>query len=131
MSPQGSSAGAAPLEIVDAIRRGDCRMVWNDATRRENEAVLRRIPLLDWEEFSILFIPEGEFSGVTAPGLFSRIEDPDDRKFAALAFATDAIVISSDAHLLSCRDELPITVLTAREFLDMTAQVPPPISTTT
>jgi uncharacterized protein len=127
----GFKRGSGAARIVDAIRRGDCRMVWNDSTRRENEAVLRRIPPLDWEEFSVLFAPEGEFSGVTAAGLFGRIEDPEDRKFAALAFATGAIVISSDAHLLSCRDELPITVLTAREFLDMAAQVPPPISTTT
>jgi len=95
-------------------------MVWNDATRRENEAVLRRIPPLDWEEFSVLFDPGGEFKGDTAPNLFNRIEDPEDRKFAALAAATGAIVISSDSHLLSCREELPITVLTAREFLAMT-----------
>ena len=113
-------------------------MVWNDATRRENEAVLRRIPPLDWQEFSVLFDPEGEFTGTTTPDLFDRIEDPEDRKFAALALATGAIVISSDAHLLSCRDELPVTVLTAREFLEITehmtgmaTQVPPPISTTT
>jgi predicted nucleic acid-binding protein len=134
----GFKRGSGAARIVDAIRRGDCRMVWNDATRRENEAVLRRIPPLDWEEFSVLFVPEGEFTGLTAPDLFGRIEDPEDRKFAALALATGAIVISSDAHLLSCRDELPVTVLTAREFLDMTghmtgmaAQMPPPISITT
>jgi uncharacterized protein len=134
----GFKRGSGAARIVNAVRRGDCRMVWNDATRRENEAVLRRIPPLDWEEFSVLFAPEGEFTGVTAPDLFDRVEDPEDRKFAALALATGAIVISSDAHLLSCRDELPVTVLTAREFLDMTghmtgmaAQVPPPISITT
>ena len=116
----GFKRGSAAALIIDAIRRDDWRMVWNDDTRRENEAVLRRIPPLDWEEFSVLFAPEGEFTGVTAPGLFDRIEDPEDRKFAALAAATGAIVISSDAHLLSHRDELPITVLTAREFLAMT-----------
>jgi predicted nucleic acid-binding protein len=118
----GFKRGSGAARIVDAIRRGDCRMVWNDATRRENEAVLRRIPPLDWEEFSVLFDPEGEFKGFTAPDLFGRIEDPEDRKFAALAAATGAIVISSDSHLLSCRDELPITVLTAREFLAMTSK---------
>jgi predicted nucleic acid-binding protein len=116
----GFKRGSGAARIVDAIRRGDCRMVWNDATRRENEAVLRRIPRLDWEEFSVLFVPEGEFSGVTALDLFSRVEHAEDRKFAALALATDAILISSDDHLLSCRDELPITVLTVREFLDRT-----------
>jgi predicted nucleic acid-binding protein len=118
----GFKRGSAAALIIDAIRRDDWRMVWNNATRREYEAVLRRIPPLDWEEFSVLFDPEGEFKGFTAPDLFGRIEDPEDRKFAALAAATGAIVISSDSHLLSCRDELPITVLTAREFLAMTSK---------
>jgi uncharacterized protein len=129
---------SAAARIVAAVRRGDCRLVWNDATRRENEAVLRRIPPLDWNEFSSLFDPAGEFQGDTGPDRFGQIEDPEDRKFAALAAAAGAIVISADAHLLSCRDELPIAVLTAREFLTMTgdmtgmaAQAPPPESTTT
>jgi len=116
----GFKRGSSAAQIVGAIRRGDFRLVWNQATRRENEAILRRIPHLDWEEFSDLFDPGGEYAGTTALHRFDRIEDPEDRKFAALAAATGAIVISSDAHLLSHRDELPITVLTAREFLAMT-----------
>jgi predicted nucleic acid-binding protein len=138
----GFRRSGAAARIVAAIRRGDCRLVWNDATRRENEAVLRRIPPLDWNEFSGLFGPAGKFQGDTGPDLgpdlFGQIEDPEDRKFAALAAATGATVISADAHLLSCRNELPIAVLTAREFLTMTgdmpgmaAQVPPLESTTT
>jgi predicted nucleic acid-binding protein len=129
----GFKRGSSAAQIVDAIRRGTCRMVWNDATRRENEAVLRRIPPLDWGEFSVLFDPEEEYTGDIAPEFFERVEDPEDRKFAALAAATGAIVITSDAHLLSCRDELPITVLTAREFLNMTGtadRTPPPGTTT-
>jgi uncharacterized protein len=134
----GFRRSGAAARIAAAIRRGDCRLVWNDATRRENEAVLRRIPPLDWNEFSSLFGPAGKFQGDTGPDRFGQIEDPEDRKFAALAAATGATVISADAHLLSCRDELPIAVLTAREFLSMTgdmpgiaAQVPPLESTTT
>lgn len=119
----GFRRSGAAARIVAAIRRGDCRLVWNDATRRENEAVLRRIPPLDWNEFSGLFGSYGEFKGVTDPDLFGRIEDHEDRKFAALAAATGAIVVSADAHLLSCRDELPIAVLTAREFLSMTGNM--------
>jgi len=137
VAPGFRRSGAA-ARIVAAVHRGDCRLIWNEATRRENEAVLRRIPPLDWNEFSCLFGPAGEFRGATEPELFGQIEDPEDRKFAALAAATGAIVISADAHLLSCRDELPIAVLTTREFLSMTenmtgmaAQVPPPESTTT
>jgi predicted nucleic acid-binding protein/tellurite resistance protein len=120
----GFRRSGAAARIVAAIRRGDCRLVWNDATRRENEAVLRRIPPLDWNEFSSLFGPGGEFQGDTGPELFGQIEDPEDRKFAALAAATGATVISADAHLLFCRDELPIAVLTAREFLSMTGDMP-------
>lgn len=116
-------SGAA-ARIVAAIRRGEYRLVWHDATRRETEAVLRRIPPLDWNEFSSLFGPGGKFRGEIGPELFGQIEDPDDRKFAALAAATGATVITSDAHLLSCRDELPIAVLTAREFLSMTGDMP-------
>lgn len=134
----GFKRSGAAARIVAAIRRGDCRLVWNDATRRENEAVLRRIPPLDWNEFSSLFGPAGKFQGETGPDQFGQIQDPEDRKFAALAAAAGATVISADAHLLSCRDELPIAVLTAREFLSMTgdmpgmaAQVPPLESTTT
>jgi len=125
----GFKRGSSAAQIVDAIRRGYCRLVWNQATRRENESVVRRIPPLDWEEFSALFDSEGEYPGSTGLHRFDRIEDPEDRKFAALAAATGAIVISSDAHLLSCRDELPITVLTAREFLDMTRTAKQPLST--
>jgi predicted nucleic acid-binding protein/tellurite resistance protein len=115
---------SAAARIVAAIRRGECRLVWHDATRRENEAVLRRIPPLDWNEFSSLFGPGEEFRGDIGPELFGQIEDPEDRKFAALAAATGAAVITSDAHLLSCRNELPIAVLTAREFLSMTGDMP-------
>jgi predicted nucleic acid-binding protein len=116
----GFRATSAAGKLVEAVRRGDFRLVWNEETRRENEAVLRRIPRLDWEGFRGLFDSAGEYRGETRPDRFSRIEDPEDRKFAALAAAAGAVVVSADAHLLSCRDELPIVVLTARELLTMT-----------
>jgi predicted nucleic acid-binding protein len=116
----GFRGASAAGRLVEAVRRGDFRLVWNEETRRENEAVLRRIPRLDWEEFRGLFDPAGEYRGETRLDRFSRIEDPEDRKFAALAAAAGAVVVSADAHLLSCRDDLPIVVLTARELLTMT-----------
>jgi uncharacterized protein len=116
----GFRATSAAGRLVEAVRRGNFRLVWNEATRRENEAVLRRIPHLDWEEFRGLFDPAEEYRGETRVDRFSRIEDPEDRKFAALAAAAGAVVVSADAHLLSCRDDLPIVVLTARELLTMT-----------
>jgi hypothetical protein len=63
----GFKRGSAAARIVDAVRRGDCLMVWNDATRRENEAVLRRIPPLDWPEFRFFRIP-GAYGRTGADG---------------------------------------------------------------
>jgi len=117
--PRSSSA-----VIIDAVRQGRLRLVWDAATRRETETVIRRIPPLDWGRFSGLFEATGEYRGVVDQRSFERIADPEDRKFAALAAATGSILISSDAHFLSCRDELPITVFTPREFLDRIAFEP-------
>jgi predicted nucleic acid-binding protein len=44
---------------------------------------------------------------------------PDDRKFAALAHAAGATLISIHDHLLGCRLVLPVTVLTAGAFWEM------------
>jgi hypothetical protein len=40
-----------------------------------------------------------------------------DSKFAALAAATDSVLISNDDHLLARRDQLPVGVLKPSEFL--------------
>jgi len=117
--PRSSSA-----IIIDAVRQGRQRLVWDEATRGETEHVIRRIPPLDWSRFSGLFEIAGEYRGMADQRPFERIADPDDRKFAALAAATGSILVSSDAHFLSCRDELPITVFTPREFLERTAFEP-------
>lgn len=102
--------------LVAAVRRLDLRMIWNEATRREAEFILGRIPPLSRYEVDDLFRPEARFDGATHPQHFTRIHDPDDRKFAALAQATGAILISRDAHLLQPRDEMEATILTASEY---------------
>jgi len=66
---------------------------------------------LPWKQFSDPFSPEREFQGPTHPEDFREIEDPDDRKFAALAAASQAILVSNDEHLLSVRDQLKFQVL--------------------
>ena len=109
--PTGSSAA-----IIDAVRNRHLPMAWSEATRAETQSVLRRIPPLGWERFSDVFDPAGEFRGAIDLTPFDLIADPQDRKFAALAAATGGILVSSDGHFLSCRDELPIPVFTPREF---------------
>ncbi|WP_158044175.1 PIN domain-containing protein [Skermanella pratensis] len=113
----GLKPGSNAAAVVKAVREGRCRLAWSEATRRETETVVRRIPGLDWDRFAGLFAASGEHRGPLDVSSSSRVEDPGDRKFAALAWATGAALITSDAHLLSCRDELPVTVLTPREFV--------------
>jgi predicted nucleic acid-binding protein len=92
----GSTSG----RIIAALRAGSLRMVWTDATRRETEQILRRIPPIDAEPFLTLFRPEDRYAGELDTMAFTRVPDVDDRKFAALACAAGATLITIDAHLL-------------------------------
>jgi uncharacterized protein len=113
----GFEPAGASSRLLDAIMRGQWRMAWHRTTRAETERVLRRIPRLDWQRFAPLFRPEWEHGGALDLAPFGAIEDPGDRKFAALAAATESILISSDSHLLARRDALPVRVLKPGEFL--------------
>jgi hypothetical protein len=61
---------------------------------------------------SDLFRPEDRHTAVTHPERFAFIPDPDDRKFAALAHAAGATLISNDGHLLRHGGHMDLTVLT-------------------
>ena len=63
-----------------------------------------------------LFRPADRLTAATHPERFSFIPDPDDRKFAALAQAAGAILISNDKHLLRYRDNMDFRVLTPGGF---------------
>ena len=108
---------SASARLLEALSQGRCRMVWHRVTRRETEEVLRRIPPLDWQHFAPLFRPEWEYSAELDLAPFRAIEDPDDRKFAALAAATQSVLVSQDDHLLARRGELPVRILRPSEFL--------------
>jgi predicted nucleic acid-binding protein len=112
----GFNRRSASARIVDAVKRGELRMLWNDATRREIEHIVRKIPPLRAQALEPLFRPEDRVTVPTHPERFAEIPDPDDRKFAALAEATGAVLISNDEHLLGHRDRLNLTVLTPSEF---------------
>ena len=107
---------SASAKIVDAVKQHRLRMAWNGATRREIERILRQIPPLHAHSVAQLFRPENHVTVTTHPERFGEIPDPDDRKFAALALAARAVLISNDEHLLKGRDQLDVPVLTPGEF---------------
>jgi predicted nucleic acid-binding protein len=103
--------------LIDAVRTGRLRMVWNDATRREIEHILRQIPRLSWERYVDLFREEDRFQGETHPEQFDYVPDPADRKFAALADATGVPLVTSDEDLLQGRARASTPILTPGEFV--------------
>src|SRR5690349_8009401 len=95
----GFNRSSSSARIVQGIEDGQLDMVWNEGTRREAKKLLNQIPPLAWGRIEGLFQRRTEFKGET-PGNFELVKDPDDRKFAALASAAGAILISNDEHLL-------------------------------
>jgi predicted nucleic acid-binding protein len=112
----GFNSRSASARIVNAVKQGQLHMVWNDATRREIERIVRQIPPLRAQPVEQLFRPADHFTAPTHPDRFTEIPDPDDRKFAALADAAGAVLISNDEHLLGYRDRMNMPVLTPSEF---------------
>jgi predicted nucleic acid-binding protein len=112
----GFNPRSASRRLLDAARRGEARMAWNAATRREIEHVLRRIPPLRAYPVADLFRPAARFRGRTRPERFAGVPDPDDRKFAALAHAAGAVLVTSDEHLLGAPARLGLRVMTPGAF---------------
>ena len=83
--PDGRAARAGTT--VQAVRDGRLRMPWTDDTRHEVKAVLENIPPLDWSDVEGLFRDEDRHAEDLDTGGLQWVEDPDDRKFAALARA--------------------------------------------
>jgi predicted nucleic acid-binding protein len=112
----GFSSGSHSARLVKAVRDGRLRMVWDDATRAETEHVMRQIPRLSWTGIADLFRSENRFGGSTHPEAFGFVPDPADRKFAALAEAAQAPLVTSDAGLLNAGDHMAVPVLKPSEF---------------
>ena len=110
-NPRSSSA-----RLLRIAQEGRVELVWSEATRGETEHILRRIPRLSWEEAEPLFRPELQHPDGDAEA-FAFVEDPDDRKFAALAAATGATLVTSDDHLLRHRGRADLTIATPSAFL--------------
>jgi uncharacterized protein len=112
----GFNPGSHSARLVEAVRDGRLRMVWDDATREEIEHVMRQIPRLSWTRIADLFRAEDRFEGSTHPDEFGFVPDPSDRKFAALADAADAPLVTSDAGLLKAGGQMAVPVLKPSEL---------------
>lgn len=114
----GFRPGSASGAVVRAVREGSVRMRWTAANRRETEAVLRRIPPLSWSEVEGIFRAGDEWPGDPDEGGLDWVLDPADRKFAALARAAGAVLVSNDRDVLTHRAEAGVPVLTPREYVE-------------
>ena len=110
--PESDSA-----RVIAAIRQGRLRLIWHESTRRETERLLRRIPPVSWEAVADLFQERHRFTDDLHPGAYDSVPDPDDRKFAALAVVTGAILVSLDKHLLDAQCGDALVVLNPSAFL--------------
>lgn len=104
--------------IIAAVRGGQLRLIWNEATQRETRKILDQIPPISWEPFADLFREEGQHREAINPGWFGHVSDPGDRKFGALAYAARATLITQDGDLLERRSNVDVPILTPTEFLN-------------
>jgi predicted nucleic acid-binding protein len=116
----GFNRRSASTRIIEQVRSGQLRMIWNDQTRRETQHILSKIPRLSWSSVAELFREDDRYEGETFPEKFDYIPDPDDRKFAALSDAAGVVLITNDDHLLSSRRRAGLEIVTPREFSDRT-----------
>jgi predicted nucleic acid-binding protein len=114
----GFNRESASARIVDHVRSGRLRIIWNEQTRRETAYIVRKIPPLSWDNVAEIFREENCHHGETSPEAFDYIPDADDRKFAALAEATGVALITNDDHLLDYRERTELKILTPREYLE-------------
>jgi predicted nucleic acid-binding protein len=112
----GFNPHSASAHILDLVEEGRLLLVWDQPTIREIRAILQQIPPLSWERRAELFPKQHRFTGEVDPQPFSWVPDPDDRKFAALAKAAHAVLVTNDAHLLAHRKQAGITIVTPDEF---------------
>ena len=113
----GFNPASHSAQLLELVRAGQLRMVWDDATRGEVEHVIRQIPRLSWSRIADLFGRDDRFAGPTHPEQFTFVPDPADRKFAALADAAQAPLVTSDAGLLNAAGQMAVPVLKPSEFV--------------
>ena len=102
----GFNRRSSSARLIDAAREGLITAVWSRDTRAETEFILSKIPPLSLEIVRDVFKADGFYNGELDEDRFDVVEDPADRKFAALGEATGAAVVSSDSDLLDVAREL-------------------------
>lgn len=112
----GFNKRSSSAKIIEAVRRGKLTLVWNEKTLSETRKIIQQIPPLHWSEFEELFAETGEVKVQTDKNNFSFVEDPDDRKFAALADTAGCPIVTNDDHLLAQRRKFKFEVKTPGEF---------------
>lgn len=100
---RGTSASGRVLALV---RVGRLRHVWHDDTARETRGILGMIPRLSWTAVESLFRPEDRWQAPLDRDAFAVVPDAADRKFAALAAAAGAVLVTADDDLLGVRGAL-------------------------
>lgn len=113
----GFNPGSSSARLLKMVETGDLELLWTEATRRETAHILRQIPRLSWDEVEPLFRAEARFADELPLEPFGYVEDPDDRKFAALAAASGATLVTSDDHLLQHRGRSDLDIATPSQFL--------------
>src|SRR5690348_757263 len=108
--------GSASARLVERVRSRALRMVWNEETRAETEYILTKIPRVSWSDAAELFREEERWEGETRPERFEFVADVSDRKFAALAAAAGAVLITNDEHLLSANGREGLEAVRPREW---------------
>jgi uncharacterized protein len=112
----GFKPHSTAARIVAAVRAGRLAMVWSEATRRETQTILEKIPRLSWTSAAGLFLLPHRAAQPSVETGWEAIPDPADRKFAALCQATSAVLVTSDSDLLDCRALLGLPIATPSEF---------------
>jgi len=113
----GFRPASASGRILDRVRAGALRLVWNERTREETERILRRIPPLDWDAVADLFRPENRCEHRLDPARHEHLSGSLDREFLALAEAAGVTLVTADGELLATRARSPIPVASAGEYL--------------
>jgi predicted nucleic acid-binding protein len=72
----GFNAKSAAARVLEGVREGRFRLIWNKPTRREIEIIVRRIPRLDWANIVDLFQSEAEFAGPVDLEAFTATQIP-------------------------------------------------------
>ena len=107
---------SASGRVLAALRAGRLRLAWDEGTRAETERIVERIPPLRGRGAAPPYAPADRWAGTTDPAAFAHVPDPDDRRFAALAAAAGATLVTMDAHLLAGRGTGPPRIVTPTEL---------------